>query len=366
MATRGSIPTIMKAAGIDMLPAAAGIPIVRREVTHRITGGEMVAGLRLGLLTDEFDAAGGLAPATADGSGSVMAESAESFGIYNGFQVTANLDPTDQPFLFDHQIDAVPVLPGVMGVEAFAAAASLAFPDLHVVAVEDIEFQAPFKFYRNEPRTVTVRADFRRDGDDVVASCRLIGSRTLANQPDPQVTTHFTGTVRLAADPPSVSGVSTPAGTGPELESGPVYDIYFHGPAYQVIDRVWNAGTEVVGSMAAELPSNHVPSDRPLATTPRLTELIFQTAGVWEIATSGTMALPLHIDRVVYTGKPTSAVGQLRAVVTPRADGAFDAVVVDEEGTGFVSLSGYRTVQLPAPLDSAAATQLREAMTKED
>ncbi len=365
MATRGSIPTIMKAAGIDMLPAAAGIPIVRREVTHRATGGEMVVGLRLGVLTEEFEPAGGLAAADADRAGSIMAQNATGFGIYSGFQVTADLDPSEQPFLFDHQIDGIPVLPGVMGVEAFAAAASLAFPDLHVVAVEDVEFLAPFKFYRNEPRTVTVSATFRRDGDEIVAACRLIGSRILANQPEPQVTTHFTGTVRLAADSPAVSGIPVPDATGPELESGPVYDIYFHGPAYQVIDRVFRAGADVVGSMAAELRENHVPSDKTLATTPRLTELVFQTAGVWEIGTSGTMALPLHIDRVVYTGKPTSAVGQLQAVVTPRPDGAFDAVVIDEEGTGFVRLEGYGTVQLPSPLDAAAATQLQEAIAEE-
>ena len=35
MATRGSIPQIMEAAGIDMLPAAAGIPVVRRELDGR-------------------------------------------------------------------------------------------------------------------------------------------------------------------------------------------------------------------------------------------------------------------------------------------------------------------------------------------
>jgi acyl transferase domain-containing protein/NAD(P)-dependent dehydrogenase (short-subunit alcohol dehydrogenase family)/acyl carrier protein len=365
MATRGSIPTVMKAAGIDMLPAAAGIPIVRREVTHRTIGGEMVAGLRLGVLTDEFDPTGGLATVATSDSRSLMAAAAERFGIYTGLQVTTTLDPDEQPFLFDHQIDGVPVLPGVMGVEAFAAAASLAFPDLSVVAIEDVEFLAPFKFYRNEPRPVTVSVGFRRDGEHIVAKCRLIGSRVLANQPDPQVTTHFTGTVRLADTPPSVAGFPAPAAVGPELESGPVYDIYFHGPAYQVIDRVWNAGSDVVGSMAAGLPPNHMPADRSLATTPRLTELIFQTAGVWEIATSGAMALPRHIERVVYTGKPTRAVGQLRAVVTPQADGSFDAVVVDEEGTGFVSLLGYRTVQLPTALDTAAATQLQEAIAKE-
>ena len=33
------------------------------------------------------------------------------------------LDPTTEPFLHDHQIEGTPVLPGVMGIEAFAEAA---------------------------------------------------------------------------------------------------------------------------------------------------------------------------------------------------------------------------------------------------
>ncbi|MDJ0925092.1 MAG: SDR family NAD(P)-dependent oxidoreductase [Acidimicrobiia bacterium] len=364
MATRGSIPTVMKAAGIDMLPAAAGIPIVRREVTGRTTGGEMVVGLELGILLDEFDTAGGFATSSRAGS-SVMAPQVNSFGIYEGLSVSATLDPAEQPFLFDHQIDGTPVLPGVMGVEAFAAAAALAYPDLHVVAVEDIDFLAPFKFYRNEPRTVTVHATFSKQDGELLAHCKLIGSRTLANQTEPQVTVHFTGKVRLAPEAPAVTTAEPPPDAEQPLESGPIYEIYFHGPAYQVIDRVATADGSVVGTMAAELPPNHVPGEQTLATTPRLTELAFQTAGVWEIATEGTMALPLHIDKVVYAGNPEAAQGRLHAIVRPQGDGAFDAVVTDESGTGFVSMTGYRTVQLPAPLAAAAATQLREAIAKE-
>jgi hypothetical protein len=34
-------------------------------------------------------------------------------------------------------------------------------PGWHVAAVEDVNFLAPFKFYRGEPRTVTIEAVFR-------------------------------------------------------------------------------------------------------------------------------------------------------------------------------------------------------------
>ena len=39
MASRGSIPKMMEAAGIDMLPTAAGVPVVRRELTAQGPGG---------------------------------------------------------------------------------------------------------------------------------------------------------------------------------------------------------------------------------------------------------------------------------------------------------------------------------------
>ena len=70
-----------------------------------------------------------------------------------------------------------------MGIEAFAEAALCMLPGWQVEAVEDVNFLAPFKFYRNEPRTVTVQARFYPHGDGLIADCRLIGRRTLPNQP---------------------------------------------------------------------------------------------------------------------------------------------------------------------------------------
>ena len=82
-------------------------------------------------------------------------------GVYSGLTVETTLDPAVQPFLYDHRIDGTPVLPGVMGIESFAALAQLAAPDLHVAGVEQMEFLAPVKFYRDEPRTLTLRAVVR-------------------------------------------------------------------------------------------------------------------------------------------------------------------------------------------------------------
>src|SRR6185436_7096080 len=157
MATRGSIPKLMELAGIDMLPPEAGIPTIRRELTSGGTRGEIVVGQRLGILTAEFDPTGGLdAEKVAQALSQrerpyLMLGAIKATKLYGGIEVETTLDPQAQPFLYDHQIDGTPVLPGVMGTEAFAELASLLARGYRVAAVEE-QFHSPFKFYRNQPR----------------------------------------------------------------------------------------------------------------------------------------------------------------------------------------------------------------------
>ena len=134
MAARGSIPAIMKQAGIDMLPPEAGIPIIRRELIAG-TRGELVIGQRLGILVNEFDSQGGLeivaggALEAALKQRGVMIGEVKEMGLYGGLTIETTLDPAKQAFLFDHQINSTPVLPGVMGLEAMAETAKVLFPD---------------------------------------------------------------------------------------------------------------------------------------------------------------------------------------------------------------------------------------------
>jgi hypothetical protein len=95
---------------------------------------------------------------------------------------------------------------------------------------------------------------------------------------------------------------------------------------------------------------------------PRLVELCFQTAGVWELGITGRMALPTHIDRVL-TSPGSSNDARCYAVVTPRGDDAFDAAVVDETGAVRVRLDGYRTIAVPGGVDNELLPPLHTAMS---
>jgi hypothetical protein len=365
MATRGSIPTMMAAAGIDMLPPAAGIPFIRRELTAGGRRGEVLVGQRLGILLDELDAEGGLDVGAMVARGPMIG-SVRAMGVHTGLVVETLLHPATQPFLHDHQIDGTPVLPGVMGLEAFAELATLAAPDWCVVGLEEVEFLAPCKFYRNEPRSLTLTAQPRAAGDEVLVDCRLSAARQLAGQAEPQVTTHFTARVRLARKPArKVRGEAPPDGARGGVDAPDVYRIYFHGPAYQVLERAWRSGARVVGELKSPLPANHLPTDQPMRLAPRLIELCFQTAGIWEMGTTGRLALPQRIAAVEALAPPATDEQRAVAVVTPRDGKGFDADVVDAGGRVLLRLHGYRTVALPSPLEADKVAPLKAAMEAE-
>jgi hypothetical protein len=259
--------------------------------------------------------------------------------------VRTTLDPGEQPFLDDHRIDGVAVLPGVMGIEAFAEVAHLLAPGRQVAAVEDVDFLAPLKFYRDEPRELTIRATGTRDHADIVVRCSLEAERTLPGAGAPQRTTHFTGTVRLsatAAAPEHAAAVREPDAT---LGSRTVYDLYFHGPAYRVVAATWPDHVATVARLATDLPPDHVGG--PEIVHPRLVELCFQTAGLLEAAGYGRLALPQHVDCLRLLSDPPS--GPLYAVAIQSGDG-FDCTLQTAAGEVVLGLDGYRTIALPAPV----------------
>ncbi|MDR1727789.1 MAG: SDR family NAD(P)-dependent oxidoreductase, partial [Acidobacteriota bacterium] len=358
MASRGSIPAIMKAAGIDMLPPEAGIPVTRRELCAG-TGAELVIGKRLGVMVGDFDATGGLDIGALKPEGAMLGKVA-ALGLYGGLEVETELDPAKQPFLDDHRIGGTPVLPGVMGVEAMAEAAGLLFPGLRVAAVEDVRFLAPFKFYRDQPRTVTVRVDYSADGADVVADCRLTGSRQLHGQAEPEVTTHFTGRVRLAAKAAKAGKAKVPdlkAGNAASAED--IYKVYFHGPAYRVMGSAWRSGDAVVARFAAQLPPDREPESSPLVAAPRLVELCFQASSLIGLAGEGRLGLPDGFRTLTVAAQPK---GEVFAVVAAAGDGSYDVNVIDAKGKVYLALCGYRTMALPETVAEDLAAPLKQAL----
>ncbi len=365
MASRGSVPQIMEALGIDMLAPECGVPTIRRELTYGGTRGEIVVAGRLGAWMAEKDPTGGLdtekvnAMLAARQSPLVMLGKVTAAKLYGGIEVETTLDPAQQPFLFDHMVEeGVPWLPGVMGTEALAELASLLAPGYSVADVHMLDILGAFKFHRNKPQTLHLNAMARPlpgDGGHllVMASLRSVFQPPKADLP-PTVKEHFFTEVLLQPAPLQAPTLKfkAPREKALPITAERIYKVFFHGPTYQVIERAAVDGNKVTALMAHNLGPNAFPADAAELMAPRLIELCFQTAALWSIEKKQAMALPSGIGRVTVFRQPAQANGKrLYAVVTAVDDGAaYDAQVLDESGALYVDLKGYRTVQMPGEM----------------
>jgi NAD(P)-dependent dehydrogenase (short-subunit alcohol dehydrogenase family) len=361
MASRGSVQAILESLGVDMLPPEAGVPTIRRELTYGATRGELVVAGRLGAWLEEKESTGGLdvdkvnAQLAERKNPLLMVGKVKSFKLYGGIEVETTLDPKVQPFLFDHAPDAgQPWLPGVMATEALAQLATVAAPGYRVAAVENEQMMGAFKFFRMEQRTLYLSATVKPAANgELIARCTLRSITKPVKEGLPtQVKEHFIANVRLttaALEKPVVEFTPPTADSLPILASE-IYKSFFHGPAYQVIERAQASGKQCVALMAHNLGPNTEPANAESIMAPRLVELCFQTAALWTEKVNGAMGLPLGFDAVTTYRQPEEAEGRrLFCICTTENNGeTFDATVVDEAGNLFVELKSYLTVARPA------------------
>ena len=216
MATRGSIPKMMELAGIDMLPPEAGIPLIRRELTAGGTRGEIV------------DRPASRRPAERMGchrrAGHISSGSSRRDSPAQGPMVgkIAGMGAAEWPHDRDHARPDDSTVPARSSNRRHAGAArshghrgvcrSCALPASRLACRGDRRRKFPGAVQVLPQRAA--HSDGRgshliRSGDALVADCRLIGRRSLPNQAEPQVTTHFTARVRLTKQPPEA--VTVPA-----------------------------------------------------------------------------------------------------------------------------------------------------------
>jgi hypothetical protein len=230
-------------------------------------------------------------------------------------------------------------------------------PGYHVAAVENVQMLGAFKFFRMEPRTLFVSAVVTAvSGGELVAraTLRSVTRPTKEGLPS-QVKEHFIADVRLQRNAPSVEKVTfePPSTACLETSREDIYKLFFHGPAYQVLESAGVRQVEAVGVLPDTLPpdlAHREPNGHASLMAPRLIESIFQAAAFWNVRQKGAMAFPLGVGSVTTYRNPESASDKrLYAVVSTPDDGqTFDGRVVDDQGDVYVELRGYRTVARPA------------------
>ena len=220
--------------------------------------------------------------------------------------------------------------------------------------VEDVNFLAPIQVLSNGAANV---ADAQHASHEtataLVATCRLVGARMLRQE------------TSRSSRPTSQDAFGSPEAPCSRQRAtrlrrvGPVSTAMRSIGSISTVrpircSRRHGATTASLSAKCLSLPGNHVPDDASMILEPRLVGLCFQTAGVWQLGRTGRWACRCASTASRHRRRPKKKIRDDCTPSSRRAPGeSFDAVVVDEAGTVFATMNGYRTAELPGDVDSA-------------
>lgn len=359
MASRGSIPRIMAMAGIEMMPPHQAADMVGRLLATDLKGELIVSGA-LGKLTSACDGDCGLNIPLADqllrqqDAAYQMSSHLTRFTTQDGIVLEDVIDPGKDTYLLDHAINGIPVLPGVVGVEGFASAAKHIASSLSdekrkfgVLKLENIHFLTPIKFYRNQPRKMLWKAVVYHTPDGMLVRARLESDMQRANG-QLEHFVHFTGDVYLVEGLRDAEEIVRKPRWRKKnnVEKAQIYKLYFHGPAFQVLEGAQSAKGSLTGKFSTELQGS-VQSES--TTEPMLVELCFQTAGLFQAGATGEMGLPSSIGSLKLYGHPDRSTDIFAEVKPHWHDDKlhFDMQVKDARGRLLLEMEDYQTIALP-------------------
>ena len=186
-----------------------------------------------------------------------------------GVRLERMLSLKTDPWLEDHRIDGIAVLPGAIGLELMDAVALAAEPESKYYGAQIVTFHTPVKLYRDQQLLIWVEAKEIQEG---LYHCELYSGRNLIGDKHKE-TLHFTAEILLSEiespnDLPFFLGADAP------FKKENIYQHYFHGPQFQVLNDIRQITKEALQA-TGYLPEFPV----PLYSGPLLIEAAFQAAG---------------------------------------------------------------------------------------
>jgi hypothetical protein len=258
---------------------------------------------------------------------------------------TFSLD--SDPYLKDHSISGTPLVPGVMGLELFAETLKAAGKPSH--SFKRVRFALPVKLLRLKAQAVRSLLKSGKNGPELELESDFLTPAGVRLGAPRQ---HFTAVPEETAPVAVVEGLDRPkAPLGVyAVSKAAVYEAYFHGPSFQVLDgivRVGEEGVLAVYKRPAQGLGLAPAKPSPLAQ-PLLIEAAFQACGYRDLHVAKKMTLPDAAARVAVLQEGTAPEFLFVQAKYLGADeegrSLYDAVVYDIEGTPWVELQGYRMI----------------------
>jgi hypothetical protein len=285
-----------------------------------------------------------------------------------GTSITARkkIDPAVDIYLPDHEIDGVPWLPAVMGIESFAESARLLYPEMNIKSLRNVTFHVPLKVLKNEPFEMTIRLKKKGvEGKDILLDASL--EREFFNREGVtlgETRVHFQGEVVLSGKKKTLNkmkGMNKLAKIIEEfrkngeglLKKEDVYARFFHGPLFQVLESVITVDEKnSLGVMAKRNNEIFSFTKKPeLITGPLVIETALQNSGIYAMANLGINSLPDSMEEIAFRNIPAQVkelyvMSEFRG--TEGEKQIYDTWIFDREGKVYSILKGYRMIKTGA------------------
>jgi NAD(P)-dependent dehydrogenase (short-subunit alcohol dehydrogenase family)/acyl carrier protein len=250
-----------------------------------------------------------------------------------GLRLTRRIDVATDPYLAQHLLDDVPVLPAAAALELMAEAAASFWLDRVVTEIRDVRIMRGIRLGQGGFEAAVAAREVA-DGEALEAELEL----TTAGAAGPP---HYRARVVLGRSLPEPAPYRTLLSPGAtRLSAREAYaERLFHGPCFQIVTRF--VGLDPHGAVAEVRASDpaawrpQVANGAPWLFDPGLVDSAAQMALVWAYVAAAESALPSRFGRLRRFGAEPFVKGRMHFLVHPerpehqvRADVAF----VDEQG----------------------------------
>jgi phosphopantetheinyl transferase/NAD(P)-dependent dehydrogenase (short-subunit alcohol dehydrogenase family)/acyl carrier protein len=328
MGIRGSTLQVLESQGITAIPLNEGVRRFIEEVEHGDEIEVVISG-NLGALASKV----------------VWHETKSHESIMvDQFDDTTNtayrtLTLAKDLYLDDHRISEKAVFPGVMGLETMAEVATI-ITNLPVNGMNNVQFISPVKLPRDKDLEIITETESEEENLKIRLKSKFIGPQ---GKQLGALRNHFFANVMNGAllPPFPVMSISELKKIKNQviMESSDIYDIFFHGPSYQVLAGL-NKFTDTSVVTTFSRPSKGMfASSIPLELDPLIIEAGFQSAGLHLLLDKNVIGLPSSVAGITWFDNDNSPTFiRAQYLVSTELHAFYDIEILDETGNCIVRL----------------------------
>ena len=338
MATNSTTQKILAAAGVTQIPMSSGVEYFTKEFAHGEKGEVVIAG-QLGMLARKstileknqkiISTKKNLTNLKENEKNSNTGEQ-KTKAIKLNDETTLDLDYDFNPdkfknypmidaisqnngkiramrtlslkadlYLDHHRINGKAVLPGVMGIEFMAELMTLL--EKPVSEIYNVELSSPVKLPRDRELEIFALTDNQKSRhQEIYLKSKFI---TASGKQLGELRQHFSAGFYTNSRQPSLVGFSKKElqWFQPKralLSKVKIYEIFFHGPRFQVLEKVLRLGKNSIVCKYVKPKESPFIHESNLEIAPFVIEACFQTAGMFDLLQNKIMSLPSSIKRI--------------------------------------------------------------------